>query len=100
MGMDTHKGRYAAYKERHKMDQTQQLILHHLSRPSGDPLAPSAPTNYAHWNSSSGLNYGELERHLFPTMARESIAPSNVEGEDIEEYDDEDGDEEDDEDYE
>ena len=70
-----------------------------MSGASGDPPAPTPPTPYARWNSSSGLNYGELERHLFP-----SAATNDDEDDDTEELEDEDDDgnkdEDEDDDYE
>ena len=93
MGVDTRKGQYEAYKQRHELAHSQQLILHHVSGASGAPPAPTPPTPYARWNSSSGLNYGELERHLFP-----STSTADDEDDDTEEL--EDGDEDEDEDYE
>ena len=72
------------------MAHTQQLILHHVSGASGDPPTPTTPTPYARWNSSSRLNYGEIERHLFP-----SAATADDEEDDTKELEDEDGDDDD-----
>ena len=68
-----------------------------MSGASGDPPAPTPPTRYARWNSSSGLNYGELERHLFPSAP---AADDEDEEGDTEELEDEDEDENEEEDEE
>ena len=69
-----------------------------MSGASGDPLAPTPPTPYARWNSSFRLNYGELERHLFPSAPAvdaddEEGDTEELEDEDEEEHEDEDEDE-------
>ena len=66
---------------------------------------PKPSTPYARWNSSSGLNYGELERHLFPSAPAaddedEEGDTEELEDEDEDENEDEEEDEEKDEDYE
>src|SRR4051812_13591763 len=87
MGIDTHKGQYEEYRRSHEMAHTQQLILHHVSDATGNPAPPSTPEPYAQWNSS-GINYGELESHLFPPPSRAPTPPVY----DDDEYDDEEGD--------
>ena len=86
MGVATRKEQYVAYKERLEIAHDQKLILHHVTGASGAPPTRPTPTPYARWNSSSGLNYGELERHLFPPAA---TADADDEDEDEEEYEEE-----------
>ena len=59
---------------------------------SGAPPTRPSPSTYSRWNSGSSVDYGELERHLFPP-APATTAADDDEDEDEEEYEEE-GDEE------
>ena len=73
-----------------------------MSGALGAPPVPTPPTPYARWNSSSGLNYGELERHLFPSAPAADADDEEGDTEELEDEDEEeheDKNEDEDEDY-
>ena len=88
MGVATRKEQYVAYKERQSIAYDQKLILHHVTGASGAPPTHPTPSTYSRWNSGSGVDYGELERHLFPP-APATTADDDDEDEDEEEYEEE-----------
>ena len=87
MGVATRKDQYVAYKERQSIAYDQKLILHHVTGSSGAPPTRPTPSPYARRNSPSGVDYGELERHLFPP------APTTDADDDEDEDEDEDDEE-------
>lgn len=106
MNVDIRREQYDAYRERRHMDNTQQLILHHVSGSTAAPPAEVAPLSYEQWNAGSQTPWVQMEKHLletapsaraFPTYTRaRSSRPAHEEDEDEKMYDaeatDDDGD--------
>jgi hypothetical protein len=89
MKVEIHRENYQAYVERKTIQDSQQLILHHLSGAQTAEPTPSAATSYSSWNTDR-YNWCDMEKHLFaPPDAPAGDAGEEIE--DVEEDDDDDG---------
>jgi hypothetical protein len=66
MKVEIHRGNYQAYVERKTIQDTQQLILHHLSGAQTADPTRTAATSYEAWNTDR-YNWVDMQKHLFAT---------------------------------
>jgi hypothetical protein len=64
MKVEIHRENYQAYVERKTIQDTQQLILHHLSGAQSTEPTPTAATSYEAWRTDC-YNWCDMEKHLF-----------------------------------
>jgi hypothetical protein len=86
MKVEIHHENYQAYVERKNIQDTQQLILHHLSGAQTADPTPTAPTPYDAWNTDR-FNWVDMQKHLFDAP---DVAAGDTHPEAEEDFEDED----------